>query len=536
VTRDPADIARGLAPARAARKIGTGQRIHVIGAGGAAASGACLLAAGAGAIVTACETAAGGPYERAVTEADITLEGRHDARHIHGPGGPIVDRVAVTKAITSVRPDHPELEAARAAGIVPESVQQVIADAVATLGRRLIGITGTHGKSTTTGWVLHALVEAGGDPSGFVGALLPGVLAGTRSPATARIGHGPDAVVEADEYAGNFDPYRPAIGAVVSLEWDHPDIFVDASEVVDAVESWVRGFDGGGEQPVLVGNVGDPGVRDLLVRLADWEGRLTAVRLARPGDDRDAPAEFHSRAGAARGITARIEGRDADGSSLAIDGLPGHPALAADVRLAGDHMAVDGLVAFAVAVEAGVEAGRAAASLGTFRGVGRRLELKGDVGGVVVLDDYGHHPTAIAATLSAVRRRYPGRRTWAVYEPLTYHRTAAMLPEFADVLATAERVAIVDIWAVRDLDTTIVSAADLAAATAARGTPAIATGTPEESAARLAGLVEPGDVVLVMGGGRSYIVAEELVELLGQADSATGSAVSTASSSEAGTA
>jgi UDP-N-acetylmuramate--alanine ligase len=536
VTRDAADIARGLAPTRAARPIVAGERIHVVGAGGAAASGACLLAAGAGAVVTACEVAGGGPYDRAVDEAGIPIAATNDGGHVRGPGGLLVDRVAVTKAITSVQPDHPELETARSVGIVPESVQQVIADAAATLGSRLIGVTGTHGKSTTTGWVLHELAEAGRDPSGFVGALLPPALSGTVSPATARIGRGADVVVEADEYAGNFDPYRPAIGAVVTIEWDHPDVFVDGSAVVDVVEAWVRRFDGGGETPILVGNVGDPGVRDLFERLVDWHGRLTAVRLLRSRESIERADELVTRSGPARVIVARIERSDGDGTSLAIEGLTDGRTVAADIGLAGDHVAVDGLVALAVAVEAGVDAERAAASLSTFRGVGRRLELKGDVGGVVVLDDYGHHPTAIAATIAAVRQRYQGRRLWAVYEPLTYHRTAAMLDEFARVLASAERVAIVDIWAVRDLDTSIVSAGELAAATAARGTPAIATGSPEESAARLAGLVEPGDVVLVMGGGRSYVVAERLVEQLGQADSATGSAISAAWSADSGTA
>ena len=111
-------------------------------------------------------------------------------------------------------------------------------------------------------------------------------------------------------------------------------------------------------------------------------------------------------------------------------------------------------------------------------------------------------------------REYPGRRLWAVYEPLTYHRTAAMLDAFADVLARADRVAIADIFAVRDPDTTIVSAADLAEAVAARGTPAIAPGSVEATSDALAPLVEAGDVVLVMGGGRSSVIAERLVDTL----------------------
>jgi UDP-N-acetylmuramate--alanine ligase len=155
------------------------------------------------------------------------------------------------------------------------------------------------------------------------------------------------------------------------------------------------------------------------------------------------------------------------------------------------------------------------AALATFGGVGRRLELKADVAGVVVLDDYGHHPTAMAATFEAVAQRYPGRRLWAVYEPLTYHRTAAMLDGFADVLERADLVVIAQIHAGRDPDTTITSAAALAGRIVNRGrTPAWAPGTVEDTADWLAPRVEAGDVVLVMGGGRSYVVADRLVTLL----------------------
>jgi len=133
------------------------------------------------------------------------------------------------------------------------------------------------------------------------------------------------------------------------------------------------------------------------------------------------------------------------------------------------------------------------------------------------VDDYGHHPTAIRETLAALRQLEPGRRIWAVYEPLTYHRTAAMLDEFAAVLATADAVAIADIWASRDPDTTITSASALAEATARLrpGLTAAAPGSVEETAAWLAGEVRSGDAVLVMGGGKSYRIAELLVEALG---------------------
>jgi UDP-N-acetylmuramate--alanine ligase len=189
-----------------------------------------------------------------------------------------------------------------------------------------------------------------------------------------------------------------------------------------------------------------------------------------------------------------------------------------EVRLptAGRHNASNALGVIGACLAAGVPLADALPALATFPGVGRRLERKGEARGVVVYDDYGHHPTAIRETLAAVRQREPGRRVWAVYEPLTYHRTAALLDEFAAVLATADAVAIADIWAGRDPDTTIASAAGLAGAVSARapGIPAAAPGSVEATAAWLAEEVQDGDVVLVMGGGRSYRIGELLLEHL----------------------
>jgi UDP-N-acetylmuramate--alanine ligase len=187
------------------------------------------------------------------------------------------------------------------------------------------------------------------------------------------------------------------------------------------------------------------------------------------------------------------------------------------IGLPGPANAANAMAVVAVGRVLGIDESVVRESLSAFRGVGRRLELKGEIGGVVVLDDYGHHPTAIAKSLEAVRGQYPGRPVWAVYEPLTYHRTALMLDRFADTLATADHVAIADIWAGRDPDTTITSAAALAQAVTSRnGTAgrAEAPGSVEQTADFLAAQVNPGDVVLVMGGGRSYVIAARLVELL----------------------
>ena len=188
----------------------------------------------------------------------------------------------MTKALTAIDPDHPELAAARAAGIALEPWQQVVADAAA--GRQLIAVAGTHGKSTTSGWLVHALAAAGVDPGAFVGALLPATLTGIGLPATARRGEGRPFVVEADEYAGNFDPYRPDVIVLTSAEWDHPDVFADREAVLAAFEAWIRRArrrDGHRSEPrpVLVANTGDGGVAELVGRLADWPGQLVVTAV-----------------------------------------------------------------------------------------------------------------------------------------------------------------------------------------------------------------------------------------------------------------
>lgn len=524
--RGAAAVGAGLAPARAARPIRPGERIHVVGAAGAGASAAALLAAWAGAAVDGCDPGGPSQYTPALAAAGIAIAPEHDPGHVRRPHPPT--RLAVTKALTAVAPDHPELRAAREAGIAVEPWQQLVADAAAE--RRLVAVAGTHGKSTTAGWLVHALAAAGEDPGAFVGALLPASLTGIARPATARQGAGPAFVVEADEYAGNFDPYRPQVIVLTSAEWDHPDVFVDRDAVLAAFEVWIRGAVGrrgpaGGspEPPVLVANVGDEGVAELARRLDDWSGRIVATAVAEgpPGQvarlARDVTARYRTRAGPAGCLLGRVAATDPASTTVEISGLElGAGPVTVALATAGRHNVANALGVAGACLAVGLPSRAIAAGLAGFAGVGRRLERKGEARGVVVYDDYGHHPSAIRETLRAVRQREPARPVWAVYEPLTYHRTAAMLDAFADVLATADGVAVADIWAGRDPDTTIVSADVLARAVAARvpDRPVAAPGSVEATARWLAGQVRAGDVVLVMGGGRSYRIGELLLEEL----------------------
>jgi UDP-N-acetylmuramate--alanine ligase len=232
-------------------------------------------------------------------------------------------------------------------------------------------------------------------------------------------------------------------------------------------------------------------------RLADWPGDVVTVGL-------DVDAMFSGASEPLAGGGSRLTIRDPAGATREYG-----------VGLVGRHNAENALVLVGAAHVLAIAEDALRAGLAGFGGVGRRLELKGEAGGVTVLDDYGHHPTAIARTLEAVRARYPGRRVWAVYEPLTFHRTAPMLGRFAEGLAAADGVVVADIWAGRDPDTTITSSLALAEAVRAiGGPPAEAPGSVEATADYLARTVRKGDVVLVMGGGRSYVIAERLVALL----------------------
>ncbi len=515
MTRSAQDIGAGLAVARSARPIRAGERIHVLGIAGAGASAAALVAQAAGAILSGCDPGGPSPYSEAVLAAGIPVIWDHDPAHVRAGRTP--DRLAVTKALTAIAPDHPELMAARAAGITVESWQQVVADAA--VGRRLVAVAGTHGKSTTAGWLVHLLTAAGADPSAFVGALLPPTVT-SGAPATARIGHGEPFIVEADEYAGNFDPYRPSVAVLTSAEWDHPDVFADMAAVADVFAGWIQQMP---EGATLVANVGDPGVAGLLGRLS----REVAVRLVAYGLSDVAPDrggylkgisdQYATALGSATPLIGRIIEKDPDGTTVEVTGIDPRGPVTIRLPTAGRHNAANALGVAGAAVALGIQPDAIAAGLASFPGIGRRMEHKGDAAGVAIYDDYAHHPTAIRETIAAVRQRTPGRRLWAVYEPLTFHRTAALLKEFAVALGDADAVVLAPIWAGRDPDTSIASPGLLAAAvTRLRpNLPVAAPGSVDETADWLAGEVADGDVVLVMGGGRSYQIGERLLRLLG---------------------
>jgi UDP-N-acetylmuramate--alanine ligase len=460
-----------------------GERIHVIGIAGSGAAGAALLLRQSGAVVDGCDADGPSPYTSPLDAAGIGYVRGHDPAHLDG-----VDRVAITPALWAL-PHHAELAAAEGSGIPVQTWQALLGELMAAPGRIGIGVTGTHGKSTTTALLGHLLVEAGLDPTVEVGALI-GAWG-----ASVRTGEGRPFVVEADEFGDNFLNFHPAAAIVTNVEMDHPDYFADAAAVMASFERFVRGLrpDPAVGGTLLLTAANDPGADELVARLADWDGRV--VRYG-PGGE----------------LSADDVAFTAEGTAFS---LFGHRF---ESRLAGAHNVLNATAALAMARTLGADLERLAAGLRTFAGAGRRMELIADTPRVTIYDDYGHHPTEVRATIGAMRQRVgPDRRLWAVFEPHMYSRTALLLDDFSTAFTDADEVVIADIFASRDTPEAMAatSAESLAdAIERATGTPAIATGDIDATTAYVAEHLGDGDAVLVMGAGKSYRIARGLAERL----------------------
>jgi UDP-N-acetylmuramate--alanine ligase len=460
-----------------------GERIHVIGIAGSGAAGAAVLLQAAGARLDGCDVDGPSPYTPALDAAGIRWVSGHDAAHLDG-----VDRVAITPALRAV-PDHAELGAARVRGIPVFTWQALLGELMATPGRIGVGVTGTHGKSTTTALLGHLLVEAGLDPTVEVGAFI-GAWG-----ASVRAGAGAPFVVEADEFGDNFLAYHPAGAIVTNVEMDHPDFFADAEAVRSSFERFVRdmGTHHALNGRLLVACASDPGASELVRRLDGWEGRI--VRYG-PGGE----------------IAA---------TDIVLEPLRTSFTLFDrrwEMSLGGDHNVLNATAALIMARELGASLELLVAGLATFAGAGRRMELIADTARVTIYDDYGHHPTEVRAALAAARQKLgPDRRLWAVFEPHMYSRTTLLMDEFSTAFAGADEVVIADIFASRDTPAAMAATSAEALADAierASGIPTIATGDADATTAYVADHLGPGDAVLVMGAGKSYQIARGIAERL----------------------
>jgi UDP-N-acetylmuramate--alanine ligase len=448
--------------------------VHFIGIGGIGMSGLARILRAWNYRVTGSDAA-----ESAQTAA-LTSEGIPVVIG-HGATGAAAqaDLLVISAAI---RPDDPELIAARAAGV--RVIKRAELLGMLANARRSVAVAGSHGKSTTSGMLTSALLALGAAPSYAVGAVV-GATGTNAAP-----GEGEVMVVEADEYDYSFLWLRPDVAIVTNVDYDHPDLFPDQAAYDEAFGRFIGGIKPDG---VLIIAADDPGCQRILRR----DDALFPSRIVTFGETDDANWQL---SGDGAGWTVQAP----DGTRLPLQ-----------LTVPGRHNARNALAAAATMVALGWSTDEAIESLKAYRGVGRRFDVQGCAGDVVVIDDYAHHPTEIRATIAAAHEQYPGRRLWAVFQPHTYSRTRALMAEFAAALAAADEVIVLDIYPSRETDSLGISSADLVRLLPKPGR---AGGQPVEVADYLTNQVQPGDIVLTIGAGDVTKIGPQLLTELARRD------------------
>ena len=386
---------------------------------------------------------------------------------------------------SAIAADHSERLAAVAHGISVVKRDEFLPALLSK--RKLIAVAGTHGKSTTTSMIVKVLLEAGIDTGYIIGTTLPGY-------GNASAGSSSYFVLEADEYDHMFLGLQPTVSVITNVEWDHPDCFPTAQSFEDAFHQFAAK-----EAALTISCLDDAGAEKLRTSI-DSNAPWFTYSVQQPDQEKAAD------------LTARVERAAPGEKTSTVLTIAGQQVGVLQLGVPGDHNLRNALAAISVSQWCGVSIAQACRSLRTFNGTARRFETKGEAAGVIVIDDYAHHPTEVRATLDAARNHYPTRRIWAVFQPHTFSRTkqlqAAMSASFSD----ADQVLVTDIFAAREEDLGEVSAEDIVRQSShqsIRHTPTLADAT-----AILRNEVAENDVVITLGAGDSYRIGEMLLDEL----------------------
>jgi UDP-N-acetylmuramate--alanine ligase len=466
-------------------------------------------------VVTGCDMQASATT-RALQEIGIPVQIGHSPDHLAN-----IDKLVVVPAALVLNPDHPEIATAWERGIPMITWQEMLGELMQ--GKCVVSVSGVHGKGSTTAMLSLMLVDAGLDPTCEIGAVVP------RFGVNYRLGKSVYFVNEADEYYNNFWHYHPRVAVVTSIEFEHPEFFANYAEYLASFEHFIRGMDMQGDWPVppmLILNADSPGCFELLTRLEDWPGRVMTYAIeglsVSPIDTKSASKEREQADYEAYDV--RLTGE----TSFRVR-LPGTVASVSDIaihlRLPGMHNIQNALAAFAAAHVMGIDTATIAQTLEGFGGIRRRFETRNQgpirvreqLMDVILVDDYAHHPTAIAATLEAARKRYPQRRLVAVYQPHMYSRTKTFFEQFLHAFNLADVTVIADIFPARERDTGLVSSQELVEAIAQQppfqhGARVIHGGSVQETTQIARALLRPGDLVLIMGAGDIYTLTNTLLQ------------------------
>jgi len=452
-------------------------RIHLIGIGGTGLSAIARVLLESGTTVSGSDRA-DSPFVRNLRAAGATVMIGHRPEYVAG-----ADLVVRSSAIPD---DNPEVVAARAAGIPVLKRSDFLGNLMA--GKTGIAVAGTHGKTTTTAmiaWILTALKQ---DPTYITGGVL------NQTGVNAHAGKGSAFVIEADEYDRMFLGLRPMIEVVTNVEHDHPDCYPTPAEFQAAFVEFVKLLT---EDGTLVACAEDPGAAELITS-AEKLGKHVVSYGIRPTVTSGLVM---------LDVYSEVVSRNDQGGMTFTASILSHPTSVV-LQVPGRHNVRNALAALTVVKLLGLQLEAAARALGEFTGTGRRFEIRGEAGGVTVIDDYAHHPTEIRATLSAARSRYPSRRIWAVWQPHTYSRTQALFDQFAAAFEDAGEVVVTEIFPSREPKQAY-SAETLVKAMSHPSAHFIA-GLSDVSNYLLTHLL-PGDVLLVLSAGDADQVSAQVL-------------------------
>ncbi len=463
------------------------KHVHFVGIGGAGMSGIAEVLHNLGYVVSGSDQSESATT-RALAGRGIRVAIGHDAGHIAG-----AEAVVTSSA---VKGDNPEVMAARSKRIpvVPRAV--MLAELMRL--KQGIAIAGTHGKTTTTSLVTSVLAEAGLDPTFVIGGRL------NAAGANSRLGAGSYIVVEADESDASFLNLLPVMAVVTNIDADHMETYGhDFARLKQAFVDFIHKMPFYGAA-ILCAD--DPGVRSIMA--------LVSRPIVSYGFGADAMIRAVDVVADAMTMRFRVQRRNGQRMS----------DLAVTLNLPGDHNVLNALAAIAVATELELPDAAVIKGLAEFDGVGRRFQSYGEhaaadgAGSFALIDDYGHHPVEMAATLAAARGAFPGRRIVLAFQPHRYTRTRDCFEDFVKVIGSADAVLLAEVYAAGEAP--IVAADGRSLARALRVAGKVDPVFVDNIGAMAATIIEQakaGDVVIAMGAGSIGNVAAQVVELLGKA-------------------
>lgn len=465
VSSRPAQLSSGLPSGKRRNSLLTGiHKAHLVGICGSGMKALAEYLTDCDISVTGSDLASSGPLWDAMCERGLTLHQGHQADFVANDTQLLIHSPAIGA-------DNPERVAARNQGIKQYSYTEFLGKLLETESG--ICIAGTHGKSTTTAMTAFILESSRLQPSVFVGAELCG------RGRSGWAGRGEWMVVESCEYRRHFLSYAPRYAAILGIEADHFDCYATVDDAASAYGQFAA-------------NVASDGI--LLVSAAS----PAAIQAA--GQTKAAIATFSCEAPADWWAT------DVRSTTIGQRFRVFHEGdffSEIEIDLPGDHNISNALAATALSHYAGCSPMQIRVALSRFKGIKRRFEAVGSYRGVTLIDDYAHHPTAVAKTLAAARQRFPKRRLWAVYQPHQASRTTALEAEFVSALSNADQVIIARTFAARESSAAGEdrTAVQLAEKLSARKVPTRYCGALDQLVESLDDALRPGDVLLTMGAG-----------------------------------